>query len=412
MRNKNILISGASIAGPATAFWLNHYGFSTTVVEQAPRLREGGQAVDFRGAQVEVLRRTGLLDEVRRHETAMRGHRVLDARGRDLFRLPASLFAGEVEILRGDLSRILYQATKDETEYVFGDRITSMTEVGDGVQVTFAHGAPRKYDLVVGADGMHSGVRALAFGPESRFRTDMGYAYAGFTMPNHLNLEHEGLMYNVPGRGVSVSSHRNRDEASVGLVLPMEPLDEDRHDTERLKQILAERFGGLGWEVPKLIDGLREATDLFFSPLCQIHLDRYTRGRVALAGDAGWGAGPGGLGTGLAMIAGYVLAGELAAAHGDHRVAFARYEEQVRPGAEAGLKQAKNAGPFLAPKTRKGLWVRNGMHRALTSKLLGGRLDKMEVKAANVVAVKDYALRTNSTASSRDIAAPQRKAVS
>lgn len=408
MRNKTVLISGASIAGPATAFWLNRHGFTTTVVEQAPRLREGGQAVDFRGAQVEILRRMGLLDQVRHRETAMREQWILDRAGRRLFGLPASFFAGEVEILRGDLSRILHEATRDRTEYVFGDRITSMTENGDGVLVTFAHATPRRFDLVVGADGLHSGVRALAFGPERRFREDMGYSCAGFTMPNFLKLDHEGLIYNVEGRGVMVSSHRDPTVASVGLVLAAEPLESDRHDTGRLKEFLAQRFGHLGWEVPRLIDGLRGATDVYFSELCQIRTDHYTRGRVALVGDAGWGAGPGGSGTGMAMIAGYVLAGELAAADGDHRAAFPRYEAKMRPGAEAGLKQARNAGPFLAPKTRRGIWLRNNLHRLLASKAMIGWLEKMEVKAANVVTVDDYAVRTNSTASARESVAPPR----
>nr|WP_308282877.1 FAD-dependent monooxygenase [Pseudonocardia nigra] len=409
MRNANILISGASIAGPATAFWLNRYGFTTTVVEQAPQLRTGGQAVDFRGAQVEVLRRMGLLDEVRRNETAMGEQRILDTDGRHVFSLPASFTAGEVEIPRGDLSRILHAATKDRTEYVFGDRITSLTETPDGVAVTFARSASRTFDLVIGADGLHSGVRALTFGPESRFRTDMGYHFAGFTAPNHLGLDHVGLMYNAPGRGVTLASHRNSAEATVGLVFAGDGLDVDRRDTAALRQLLAERFDGLGWEVPQLIEVMWQASDLFYSPLCQIRMDRFTRGRVALVGDAGWGAGPGGSGTGMAMMAAYVLAGELAAAGGDHGVAFARYDSEVRPGAEAGLKQAKNAGPFLAPRTSRGIRLRNRMHRMLTSKVMLGQLEKMSVKAANVLTVKDYAVpAADATAAARESAGRRR----
>ncbi|HKS47283.1 MAG TPA: FAD-dependent monooxygenase [Amycolatopsis sp.] len=409
MRNKTVLISGASIAGPATAFWLNRYGFTTTVVERAPELGKGGQAVDFRGAQVEVLRRMGLLEEVRRNQTAMGEQRILDADGRHVFSLPSSFAAGEVEIQRGDLSRILYEATKDRTEYVFGDRITSLTETGEGVRVTFAHGAPRTFDLVVGADGLHSGVRTLAFGPEEKFRKDMGYSFAGFTAPNHLKLDHVGLMYNLPGRGVMVASHRNGAEATVGLVFATDMREVDRRD---IKKFLAELYRGIGWEVPKLIEAMWRADDLFFSPLCQMHLEHYTRGRIALVGDAGWGAGPGGSGTGMAMAAAYVLAGELAEAGGDHRVAFPRYEREVRPGAEAGLKQAKNTGPFLAPKTAKGIWLRNQMHRLLASKMMVAQLDKMALKAANVLAPSDYVVATNETASSRDMEAPRPKAAS
>ncbi|MFD2418553.1 FAD-dependent monooxygenase [Amycolatopsis pigmentata] len=396
MRNKTILISGASVAGPATAFWLNHYGFTTTVVEQAPELRKGGQAVDFRGAQVEVLRRMGLVEEIKRHETAMGEERFLDARGRVVFALPPSFFAGEVEIERGDLSRILYDATKDRTEYLFGDRITSLTETADGVRVTFAHAAPRTVDLVVGADGLHSGVRALAFGPESRFRADSGHCFAGFTAPNHLRLDHEGLVYNVPGRGVMIASHRDPARATVGLTFVQDPAEVDRRDVDELKNLLATRYRDVGWEMPKLLDAMRQADDLFFTPLSQVRLPHYTRGRVALVGDAGWGAGPGGGGTGMAMMAAYTLAGELATAGGDHRVAFDRYEMAVRPGAEAGLKQAKNAGSFLAPKTSKGIWLRNQAHRLLTSKIMAKQLEKMTQKAANALTLKDYCVSRKS----------------
>ncbi|HET6500973.1 MAG TPA: FAD-dependent monooxygenase [Amycolatopsis sp.] len=426
MRNKTILISGASIAGPATAFWLTRYGFTTTVVEQAPSLRDGGQAVDFRGEQVDVLRRMNLLEEVRRHETAMGAQHVLDSAGGRVFSLPASFFGGEVEIQRGDLSRILYHATRDETEYIFGDRVTSLTDTGQGVRVAFERGAPRTFDLVVGADGLHSGVRSLVFGPESRFRKDSGYVYAGFSMANHLGLDHVGLMYSAPGRGVMLASHRLPAEANVGLVLaaqpPGRPVDLDRRDTAALKKILADRFGGLGWEVPKIIEGMWQSDDLFCASLSQLHLDHYTRGRVALVGDAGWGAGPGGGGTGMALLAAYVLAGELAAVDGDHRVAFARYEAEVRRGAEAGLKQAKNAGRFLAPRTPKGIWLRNQIHRVLASKMLVRSLDKMAMKAANSLILKDYAspeevsgrsaAPTKSSAAARDIAAPPAKASS
>lgn len=412
MHNKSILISGASIAGPAMAFWLNRYGFTPTVVEQAPELRRGGQAVDFRGAQVDVLRRMDVLDEVRRHQTAMGEQRILDANGRHVFSLPASFASGEVEVMRGDLSRILYAATRDDTEYIFDDRITSLTETADCVHVTFAHRAPRAFDLVVGADGLHSAVRELAFGPEDRFRRDSGYYFAGFTAPNHLRLDHVGLMYNVPGRGVMLGSHREDAEASVGLFFAADAPVIDRHETKLLKQFLADRYADVGWEVPRLIEAMRQATDLFFAPLAQIRLGRYTRGRVALVGDAGWAAGPGGSGTGMATMAAYVLAGELGVAGGDHHTAFARYEAEVRPGAEAGLKQAKNAGSFLAPKTAKGIWLRNQSHRLLTSRPMRGQLEKMTAKAANVLTLKDYAADSTVAAASRDVAAPRANSAS
>ncbi|WP_026153930.1 FAD-dependent monooxygenase [Amycolatopsis methanolica] len=390
--NRTVLISGASIAGPSTAFWLNRLGYATTVVERAPALREGGQAVDFRGEQVSVLRRMGLLEEIRAHQTSMGEQHILDASGRRVASLPSSMISGEVEIQRGDLSRVLYEATKDRTEYVFGDWITSLTETGSGVEVTFAHGAPRTVDLVIGADGLHSGVRALAIGPESRFRTEMGYACAGFSAPNHLRLDHTGLIYNVLGRGVTYAAQNPDGPANIGFVFAADGLTYDRKDEDQVKRLIAEVYDGVGWEVPRLLEGLRDAADLYFDELAHVYLPRYTSGRVALVGDAGWGAGPGGGGTGLAMMAAYVLAGELAAAGGDHAVAFERYESEVRPAAEAGAKQAKGTGPFLAPRTARGLWLRNQSHRMLTTRVFAGVFDKMTLKAANTSKLKDYGI--------------------
>jgi 2-polyprenyl-6-methoxyphenol hydroxylase-like FAD-dependent oxidoreductase len=390
MRNTKILISGASVAGPSLAFWLNQRGFTATVVERTPGLRDGGQAVDFRGNQLDVLRRMGLLDEIRRNQTGMGPQLVLDESGKQVAAMPPEFISGEVEILRGDLSRILYDATKDGTEYVFGEWITSLREVADGVEVTFEHGAPRKFDLVIGADGLHSGVRALAFGPESRFRKDTGYYFAGFSAPNHLGLDRTGLIYNVPARGVMVAGKHGNTEANVGFWFSQEGLTYDRNDVGQQKKILRDLYGAVGWEVPKLLEALETADDLYFDTLCQMHLEHYTKGRVALVGDAGWGAGPGGGGTGLAMMSAYVLAGELAAAGGDHTVAFPRYELQVRPAAEAGLKQAKNAGPFLAPPTTAKIRRRNRSYKLLFKRPLLGFFLKMAVKAANMLTLKDY----------------------
>jgi 2-polyprenyl-6-methoxyphenol hydroxylase-like FAD-dependent oxidoreductase len=246
VQNDTILISGAgvAVAGPTLALWLTRRGFTVTVVERAPAPRAGGHSVDFRGNQLDVLRRSGLLHEVRRHQTGMGPQHVLDETGRPVVTLPPELFSGEVEIPRGDLSRILYDATRNDAEYLFGDWITSVREVGDGVEVAFAHGAPRKFDLVVGADGLHSGVRALVFGPECWFRTDTGYHFAGFTAPGMLGVDDTGLIYNVPGRGVLITGNRGGTEATVGFWFAAESLDHDRHDVEQQKKLLHDLYQG------------------------------------------------------------------------------------------------------------------------------------------------------------------------
>lgn len=390
MQNKNILISGGSIAGPALAYWLRRYGCNPTVVERAPALRKGGHGVDFRGTQMDVLRRMGILDDVRRVQTNQGEMVFIDKAGKPLASLPASFAGGEVEILRGDLSRILYEATKDTTEYIFGDWITSLSQTADEVHVTFERGQPRTYDLVVGADGLHSGVRALAFGGESTFRRELGYYIAGFVIPNYLNLRHTSLTYNVPAKGVTVTSQRDNTEAAAGFLFASEPLDYDWHDVEQQKKILADVFTGVGWQTPRLLEAMWDAPELYFDSLSQIHLDHYSKGRVVLLGDAAWCAGPGGSGTGLAMVAAAVLAGELAASGGDHRAAFTRYEEHVRGAATRGLKQGKGSGSFLAPRTPSKIRLRNLMCRMLSSRAMAGVLDRMAMKAANAITLKDY----------------------
>lgn len=380
----HVLVSGASIAGPTLAYWLLRHGFDVTVVEQAPHLRTGGHGVDFRGEQMALLRRMDLVDAVLAEQTGMGEQVVVDGAGRPLVRLPAAFMSGEVEIQRGGLARILHERTRDDAEYVFGDSITGLTQDAGGVDVTFEHGGSRHFDLVVGADGTHSGVRALTWGPEERFSTFLGYYQAGFSAPNHFGLDHTGLLYNEPGLGVMVSSANDGSTAGVGLVFAAPPLEYDRRDRDQIVDIVTARFAGAGWEVPRLLAELASATDLWFDRFAQIHLDRWSQGRIALLGDAAWAAGPGGAGTGLAMTGAYVLAAELAAAP-DHTTAFDRYEAALRKGATRGQKQARNAGPFLAPATTAKIRSRNRTYRMLSSRLLLPLFVRLTEGAANAV---------------------------
>jgi 2-polyprenyl-6-methoxyphenol hydroxylase-like FAD-dependent oxidoreductase len=386
----HVLISGASVAGPTLAYWLVRRGYDVTVVEQAPQLRGGGHGVDFRGSQMELLRRMNLVDAVRDAETGMGEQVVVDGAGRALVTLPAAFMSGEVEIQRGDLARILYERTRDDAEYVFGDSIAGLAQDAGGVDVTFERGGSRRFDLVVGADGTHSGVRSLVWGPEERFSTFLGFYQVDFSVPNHLGLDHSGLLYNEPGLGVMVSSSRDASTAGVGLVFSAPPLDYDRRDREQIVRLVTDRFAGAGWEVPRLLTGLASATDLWFDRFAQIHLDRWSQGRVALLGDAAWSAGPGGGGTGLAMTGAYILAAELAAAGGDPTTAFARYEAALRKGATSGQKQARNAGPFLAPPTAAKIRSRNRAYRMLSSRLLLPLFVRLTEGAANAVSLDGY----------------------
>ena len=360
----NVLISGASIAGPALAYWLGRHGFSPTVVEIAPALRTGGNAVDFRGPlHFGLLRKMGVLEELRKVQTGGTAMRFEDAAGRRLMELPRDFAGGEIEVLRGDLARVLAAAGRDKTEYRFGDTITAMTETPDGVEVTFRSGLERRFDLVIGADGVHSTVRRLAFGPEERFVRHLGYYVATWDVPNHWGLDRDGRAYNEPGRMVSVGGdHRDPARASAFVVFSSPQLSYDRRDPDQQRRIIRERFGDLGWETPRLLDDLDRAEDLYFDQICRVDVGGWSRGRIALVGDAASGATIGGQGNGTAMVEAYALAGELALAGGDHRVAFRRYEERVAKFARRTQKGGDMTGRFLAPRTARGIRIRNAVH--------------------------------------------------
>ncbi|TDD88857.1 FAD-dependent monooxygenase [Actinomadura rubrisoli] len=392
MTTENILISGASVAGPALAYWLAGYGFTPTIVEQAPALRDGGYAVDFRGeVHLGLLRRMGILGPIVRAKTDMGATTYVNAAGKKLASMPADLFAGDVEVLRGDLAQILYKASAPRAEYIFGDSIASMTETRDGVDVTFEHGPPRRFDLVIGADGFHSNVRSIAFGREEKFASHLGLYCAIFTLDNFLALDHASLAYNTPGKLVILNSARANTEAKVVFYFASPLIDHDRHDAEAQKTILAERFAGIGWETDRILDAMGDAPDFYFDSVGQINMDAWSRGRVALIGDAACCPSPvSGMGTGLAVVAAYVLAGELAAAGGDHRVAFPRYEEALRPYARRCQKQGEGAARFMAPESRFMSWLMNQNYRLMPYLPGKGLIAKSARKTAEGIELREY----------------------
>ncbi|QBD77582.1 FAD-dependent oxidoreductase [Ktedonosporobacter rubrisoli] len=399
INNKHILISGASIAGPALACCLRRYGFQPTVVERTKQLREGGYKVDIRGAAVEVARRMGIIDDIRRKSTNMRSATYVTSDNKPIVTMPADFMNGRVdgedEIMRGDLACILYEQTRQEVEYLFGDSITSLVQNDDGVKVTFERGEPRTFDLVIGADGLHSNVRRLSLGDDSSFIHHLGGYISIFTIPNFLHLDHQELYYSTPGKLVSIYSTGKNTRATCLFFFTSPPLPYDYRDSMQQKKLLANRFAGDGWHIPRLLQFMGDAPDFYFDSTSMIQMDHWSAGRVALLGDAAYCASPAsGQGTGLALVGAYVLAGELHAAAGDYQQAFARYESVMREYVKVNQEFATVAVKYFTPQTQIQLWFRNLMLRVLPyvpwKNLITGKIMQDLQRAVNAITLPDY----------------------
>lgn len=359
MSGIRVLVAGASIAGPALAHWLRRRGAEVTVVERAPGLRPGGQAVDARGVSREVIRRMGLDAAVRAARTDTAGAYTVDADGTVLETYRADDHGGdgliaEIEILRGDFSRVLYDDTRRGVEYVFGDRIAEFTQDADGVDVIFAGGDRRRYDLVVGADGLHSGLRTMVFGPPERFVRHLGLVLAFYSVPNEFGLDRWMLDYQhrESGRSALLRPIGDATRAMAMFSFPSPDFDVDHRDVEAQKRLLRERVTGLGWLAPRLLAHLDDSPDFYLDQVAQVVLERWSSGRVGLLGDAASSSSPmSGGGTGLALVGAYLLAGELAASGWDAAAGFAGYEARMRPFVEANQEIGRlHVRSLLAPE--------------------------------------------------------------
>lgn len=362
---KKILISGASIAGPALAYWLHKYGFQVTVVEKAAAVRGGGYPIDVRGTALEVVKRMGVLPRITAAHIDTRKITFVDADGGLVGAIRPEVITGgkegrDLELPRGDLAAVLYDAIRNDIEFLFKDSIATMHEHSGGVDVHFQSGLQRPFDLVIGADGLHSNTRALAFGPEASYHRYLGYCFAAFTVPNHLGLSHEGITSTTLGKAATlyVAGDSDRLHAFLSFARPQPPFSELR-DREAQRKLTARVFADARWEVPRMLAALQEADDVFFDVVSQIHMPRWSKGRVCLVGDAAHAPSFfSGQGTSIALVSAYVLAGELAA-DSDHGAAFASYERTVRPFVEMNQALADSGAPIIHPATRRALWFRN-----------------------------------------------------
>lgn len=365
-----ILISGCGIAGATLAYWLVRSGHEVSIVEHADGLRRGGYIIDFWGRGYDIADRMGIVPELRDIGYFVKEVRFVDDGGRRVGGFPVRIFAKAthgryVSLRRGDLADAIYGTIDGKVDARFGDTLTAVTEQSDHVRATFASGEVRDYDLVFGAGGLHSKLRELVFGPEARFERYLGYKVAAFEIPDYQPRDElTFVMHTQVGR--QVARFAMRDGSTTILFVYADPDGRMPHDTMAQKQALHQVFDDGGWECRPILDALDRANDLYFDRVSQIAMDRWTTGRFALLGDAASCVSLlAGQGSALAMIAAYVLAGELDRAGADYGRAFARYEELMRPFIREKQEAARAFAGAFAPKSEWALFLRNALSHLL-----------------------------------------------
>ena len=378
---RTVLISGAGIAGPTLAWWLARNGFVPTVVEKAPAPRTGGYMIDFWGAGYDVASRMGLLPALDRVGYRIEEVRLVDELGHRVARFDGQTFRTATQgrylsLLRSDLAHAIYSTIESDVETVFGDSVVALEQDAEGVSVVFERHPPRRFDIVVGAGGLHSVVRTLVFGPEREFEKHLGYYTAAFTSAHYPHRD-EGVYvsYTVPGRQVARYALRDGRSAFFLILAAGPALTHLRYSSAAQRDMLRVAFGGLGWETGAIMAAMDSSDDLYFDTVAQARLPRWSRGRVVLLGDAAYCPSLlAGQGAALAMAGAYVLAKALGEASGDPRAAFGAYERRFKPFVDAKQRAAEKYAGWFAPRTPAGLRVRNVVTRALNLPWLGERL--------------------------------------
>ncbi len=381
MTNRRVLISGAGIAGPTLAYWLLRHGFVPTLVERAQAFRTGGYMIDFWGVGYDVAERMGLRPALDRVGYRIRELKVVDAKGRQTVGLDVSRFQSAthgrfVSLLRGDLAGEIYSLIAPEVETIFGDGVAAVCENGRSALVMFKHAPSRRFDLVVAADGLHSPLRSLVLGDEKGCEVDLGYYTAAFTTDGYPHRDGDAYVsFSAPGRQIARYALRG-ERTAFFVVFAREELVPLAHDAEPAQRAaLHAAFAGLGWECDEILATLDRATDFYFDVVAQVRLPSWSRGRLALLGDAAYCPSLlSGQGAAFAMAGAYLLAHELARVGGDYTIAFDAYQRQFKPFIDAKQHAAAGYRWWFAPRTPRGVWLRNRAMQALSIPGLGSLL--------------------------------------
>ena len=396
MTPKKVLISGASIAGPTLAFWLNRFGFEVTIVERAESLRLGGQNVDIKGAAQKIAQWMGIEEEIRAADTGELGVRFVDENDVVKAALPkgeSNLGTSELEILRGDLVKILYKHTKDHVEYLFGNQITALNEKDDTVSVTFQNGEIRDFDLVICADGIRSRTRQLIFGDEP-FVRPVGLYVSYFTIPRGPSDSRWARWYNATNARVIFMRPDNEGTTRASFSFMSEPMGYEKLSLDEQKQLLRDKFSDAGWEAKRVLAAMEENSDLYFDAISQVIAPRWSKGRCAMTGDAAFCPSPlTGMGVSLSVVGAYILAGELSR-HANYADAFAAYDKAFRPYVTK-IQKLPPGVPWLAhPKTKMGIFFLNTILNVISSKFVMkiGELfsDKNKSSTDDTIELEEY----------------------
>lgn len=340
VKDTRILISGAGIAGFTLAYWLKQHGYSPTIVEKHPYLREGGYKVDVRGTALEVAKRMGIYQDLIDANVNLERSKLVTSNLKT-FEFDGDMLGycseGDIEVNRFDLVQILSKAV-GEIEIIYDDSITKIDEM-----VHFEKMEPREFDLVIGADGVYSNVRRLAFGEDSNFLRKYGIHFCIFPIPNIFELERSEIVYFDKGKFIAAYAADHSSYAALAF-----RSEEETLPSKNLKSVFEKQFKDLGWEVPRLISAMNSSDECYFNSIAQVKMPHWSKGRVALIGDAAHATS--GMGTSLSMVGAYVLAREIEVSNGDYNIAFDKYEQSIRNFVEEAQDLAESNQQLLAGK--------------------------------------------------------------